>query len=134
MCDRFFKARGPILSNQSIELNKLNIFLSICVKRIFTSKKLWKLSKVIKMFKNLFDFFRRFSGPGELRRFWSDKIEKMRPWGQSHLFYMHRKFQLHSFLRYPIHNRGIFAHFSQHLTHIVLIKKVLRKIRTNNLD
>ena len=25
-------------------------------------------------------------------------------------------------LRYPIHNRGIFAHFSQHLTHIMLIK------------
>ena len=25
-------------------------------------------------------------------------------------------------LWYPIHNRGIFAHFSQHLTHIMLIK------------
>ena len=56
--------------------------------------------KIIKLFKNLVDFLRRFSGPGELRRFWSDKIKKMRPWGQSHLFYMHRKFQLHSFLRF----------------------------------
>ena len=27
-----------------------------------------------------------------------------------------------NYLRYPIHNRGIFAHFSQHLTHIMLIK------------
>ena len=46
------KARGPIFFNQSIELNKLNNFRSICVKKIFTSKKLW-----IKLFKKFVEIF-----------------------------------------------------------------------------
>ena len=60
------KAHGPIWSNQSIELNKLNNFRSICVKKIFTSKKLW-----IKMFYNFVEIFlsifgsRRASAPLE---------------------------------------------------------------------
>ena len=60
------KARGPIFFNQSIELNKLNNFRSICVKKIFTSKKLW-----IKMFKKFVEIFssifgsRRASAPLE---------------------------------------------------------------------
>ena len=60
------KARGPIFFNQSIELNKLNNFRSICVKKIFTSKKLW-----IKMFQKFVGIFlsifgsRRASAPLE---------------------------------------------------------------------
>ena len=41
---------------------------------------------------------------------------------------------LNKYIRYPMNNRGIFAHFSKHLTRILLRKSVLRKIRTNNLD
>ena len=39
------KACGPIFWNQSIELNNPNNFCSICVMRIFTSKKLWKFCR-----------------------------------------------------------------------------------------
>ena len=46
------EARGPIFCNQSIELYKLNNFCSICVKKMFTGKKLW-----IKMFKNFVEIF-----------------------------------------------------------------------------
>ena len=34
------EARGPFLKNQSIDLTKLNNFCSICIYKIFTSKKL----------------------------------------------------------------------------------------------
>ena len=34
------EAREPVFGNQLIELNKLNNFRSLCVKKIFTSKKL----------------------------------------------------------------------------------------------
>ena len=46
------EARGPIFCNQSIELYKLINFCSICVKKMFTGKKLW-----IKMFKNFVEIF-----------------------------------------------------------------------------
>ena len=51
------KACGPTLWNQSIELNKLNNFCSICVRKIFISKKLW-----IKMFKNFVEIFSSIFG------------------------------------------------------------------------
>ena len=111
------QARGPILCNQSIELNKLNNFRSICLYKIFTSKKILEWTEIrlsrrafrpvglffainrqssinsttfvlyvlrrylqvksyeSKCFKILSKFFRRFSGPGELRRLWSHIIE-----------------------------------------------------------
>ena len=46
-----------IFWNQSIELDKLNNFCCICVKKIFISKKLW-----IKMFKNFVEIFSSIFG------------------------------------------------------------------------
>ena len=52
------------LNNQSIELSKLNNFCSICVRKIFTSEKVW-----IRILKNFVDIFslifgsRRASAP-----------------------------------------------------------------------
>ena len=40
------KARGPIFFNQSIELNKLNNFRSICLYKIFTSKKILEWTEI----------------------------------------------------------------------------------------
>ena len=40
------KARGPIFCNQSIELNNLNNFCSLCLYKIFTSKKIFKWTEI----------------------------------------------------------------------------------------
>ena len=49
-----------------------------------------------KCLKILSKYFRRFSGPGELRRLLSHKIEN-ETITQSHFVYLHRKFQRRSF-------------------------------------
>ena len=83
-----FKAHGPIFCNQSIELNKLNNFCSICVKKIFISKKLW-----IKMFEKFCrNFFVDFRVQASFGAFWATPMKILK---RTYLYvvYIPRKFQ-----------------------------------------